>query len=181
MFAKLYETDLGQILVKKDEGKTGPEVRFFFKPEDLGVCSVAVSFDNTEDGRNKADVAFEKIDKAIALDTVLDLIDSFLLTDSQIPLDVQKDEAKGFSITDPNDSWQRTRKLSERVWEIKSGSIHSQSGVVQSAVVDLDKIDRQVLDDLASSYGIQDEEGESLNLMLAEAYYETYIAAPEST
>lgn len=43
-FAKLFEfEDLGQVLVMLDRGDDGPEVRLYFKPNGLGVCSVACS------------------------------------------------------------------------------------------------------------------------------------------
>jgi len=51
MFAKLYGTDKDQILVKigtNDEYK--PEVRFYVKPEGLGVCTLAVSFADNDAG-----------------------------------------------------------------------------------------------------------------------------------
>ncbi|MES4685393.1 hypothetical protein ACSLV1_31870 [Pseudomonas aeruginosa] len=50
-FAKLFEfEDLGQVLVMLDRGDRGPEVRLYFKPDGLGVCSVACSnFPGDED------------------------------------------------------------------------------------------------------------------------------------
>ncbi|MGK8912292.1 hypothetical protein ACRS9D_31270 [Pseudomonas aeruginosa] len=50
-FAKLFEfEDLGQVLVMLDRGDDGPEVRLYFKPDGLGVCSVACSnFPGDED------------------------------------------------------------------------------------------------------------------------------------
>jgi len=52
MFAKLYDTDKnGQILVKADMNEEGgPEIRFYFKPEELGVCSVAMAFNDNDKG-----------------------------------------------------------------------------------------------------------------------------------
>ena len=38
VFAKLYETEVGQILVKIDEDDCVPECRIFFQPEGFGVC-----------------------------------------------------------------------------------------------------------------------------------------------
>ncbi|WP_426427357.1 hypothetical protein [Pseudomonas palmensis] len=44
-FAKLFEfTDIGQVLVKLDDGDDGPEVRTYFVPDGLGVCSIAMTF-----------------------------------------------------------------------------------------------------------------------------------------
>lgn len=62
MFAKLYESNIGQILVKLDEGDKGPEVRFYFKPDLLGVCSLATQFDDTDSGWQKAESFFQKVD-----------------------------------------------------------------------------------------------------------------------
>ena len=68
-FAKLYETELGQILVKQDEGEKGAEIKIYFTPEDLGVCSVGLNWpkDNNETQLEKADSAFEKMTKESAL------------------------------------------------------------------------------------------------------------------
>jgi hypothetical protein len=59
-FAKLFETDLGQILVKLDANdEECPEVRIYFQPPDLGVCSVALSgWGSDEDAWDKADKCF---------------------------------------------------------------------------------------------------------------------------
>jgi hypothetical protein len=61
MFAKLYETDLGQILVKLDSGDDGPEVRYFFQPEGLGVCSVSANFKDLDEDTawDNADCLFD--------------------------------------------------------------------------------------------------------------------------
>ena len=70
MFAKLYETEeTGQVLVKLDEGEDGPEVRYYFEPKGLGVCSMAFQFKDDEEGSawDKADIAFEKADEEQAL------------------------------------------------------------------------------------------------------------------
>jgi hypothetical protein len=68
-FAKLFETeDRGQLLVllKTDENGN-PEVRFFAQPESLGVCSVAIGWeDDSERSWSLAEKAFEKTDEAIA-------------------------------------------------------------------------------------------------------------------
>lgn len=70
MFAKLYQTEeTGQVLIKIDNGDKGPEVRFYFVPEGLGVCSMALEFkdDNKGDAWDKADAFFEKIDEELAI------------------------------------------------------------------------------------------------------------------
>jgi len=63
MFAKLYETEIGQILVKRDEGDDGPEMRLFFKPEKLGVCSFAFSYSDDDEGWDKLDKAFDDMNE----------------------------------------------------------------------------------------------------------------------
>jgi hypothetical protein len=70
MFAKLYETEeTGQVLVKLAEGDEGPEVRYYFEPKGLGVCSFAFQFKDDEKGSawDKADAAFERADEEQAL------------------------------------------------------------------------------------------------------------------
>jgi len=55
MFAKLYGADKDQVLVKMDTNEEcEPEVRVFVKPEGLGVCSIAVSFKDSDAGWKKA-------------------------------------------------------------------------------------------------------------------------------
>jgi putative SOS response-associated peptidase YedK len=59
-FAKLYGSDDNQVLVTRgthDEDDR-PEVRFHFKPPNMGVCSVAAMWDDDDDGRRKADETF---------------------------------------------------------------------------------------------------------------------------
>ena len=71
MFAKLYETEIGQILVLlqgDDEAK--PEVRYFFEPVDLGVCSFALKYEDTDDGWDKAESIFEQTTREIAVGVV---------------------------------------------------------------------------------------------------------------
>jgi hypothetical protein len=68
MFAKIYETEeTGQVLMKVDQGDEGPEVRFYFVPEGLGVCSMAMQYKDTGEGWEKADKFFEEMteDRAI--------------------------------------------------------------------------------------------------------------------
>jgi hypothetical protein len=80
MFAKLYETEIGQVLVKKDEGDEGPEVRFFFTHEGFGVCSVAIEFSDDEAGWEKCDIAFEKVDEEMATSVASNTIHEFMST-----------------------------------------------------------------------------------------------------
>ena len=65
-FAKLFEDEtLGQILVKidQDEGEDGfgPEIRFYVSPPNLGVCSIALKFDDDDEGWGNAEEVFEGI------------------------------------------------------------------------------------------------------------------------
>ena len=74
MFAKLYPAEeLGQVLVKIDANeKGGIEVRYFFEPKGLGVCSVALEFIDDEDGSawDKAEAAFNNVDEESAVQFV---------------------------------------------------------------------------------------------------------------
>lgn len=67
-FAKLFESEAyGQILVKVDANDKGePEVRYFFQPEGLGVCSCAASFTDDDAGWDKAETLFAAVDVAQA-------------------------------------------------------------------------------------------------------------------
>lgn len=80
MFAKLYESALyGQILVKRDNSneKCDPEVRFYFKPPGLGLCSTALTFNDNDEGNGKADELFERVTLEKAEETVGNLIAEF--------------------------------------------------------------------------------------------------------
>jgi hypothetical protein len=67
-FAKLCESDeMGQLLVKIDSNdKCCPEIRVYFNPEGLGVCSIAVLFTDDEDGWDQAEKMFEVMDEVKA-------------------------------------------------------------------------------------------------------------------
>lgn len=74
-FAKLFERDGVQVLVKKDsvpDEDAGAEIRFYFKPDELGVCSVSISFPDTDEGWDAADMAFDRVDEDIAFDAIKD-------------------------------------------------------------------------------------------------------------
>ena len=59
MFAKLYGSDDNQLLVKFDANQDGePELRFYVEPKDLGVCSMAISYNNTPKDWDKAEKVF---------------------------------------------------------------------------------------------------------------------------
>ena len=60
-FAKLFETEYGQILVIIDEGKGGPEISVKLRPPGLTVCTTTLKFLSW----NEAQAAFDGIDKEI--------------------------------------------------------------------------------------------------------------------
>lgn len=68
MFAKLYDTKYGQVLVKRDGSPSDekPEVRFYAEPAGLGVCSMALVYEDDDDGNKQADDVFAKVDKGVA-------------------------------------------------------------------------------------------------------------------
>ena len=76
MFAKLFGTDKDQILVKLDTNDDGnPEIRFYFEPEGLGVCSIASSWkDDSDKSWDKAEAAFALIDEEKARNVVSEMI-----------------------------------------------------------------------------------------------------------
>ena len=77
-FAKLYETEVGQILVKQDEGEEGPEVRLYFTPKNLGVCSIGLTWKEHEiDAQyEKSDAAFKAMTRETAINLVSDAINT---------------------------------------------------------------------------------------------------------
>lgn len=60
-FAKLYEyEDIGQVLVMLDTNDDGdPSLNVYFNPEDMGVCCLAASFEDSEKGWEAAEHRFE--------------------------------------------------------------------------------------------------------------------------
>ena len=69
MFAKIYETEeTGQVLMKVDQGGEGPEVRFYFVPEGLGICSTAMQYKNTDEGWENANKFFEEMTENRAIE-----------------------------------------------------------------------------------------------------------------
>ena len=80
MFAKLFETEVGQILVKLDEGDKGAQINMYFQPENLGVCSVDFNWedDNEKTQWEKADKAFEMMTKESCLEMVKNTLNELL-------------------------------------------------------------------------------------------------------
>lgn len=59
-FAKLFETEKGQIVVLLQTNEDNdPEIRFFVKPENMGVCSTAFGYE--EDDFEGAQEGFDKV------------------------------------------------------------------------------------------------------------------------
>lgn len=70
-FCNIFDTEVGQILVKVDRNEEGkPEVRFYVQPEDLGVCSVATSYEDSDEGWDRAEKLFGDVDKELAVRSV---------------------------------------------------------------------------------------------------------------
>lgn len=69
-FAELFDTELGQVVVLHQLREEGPEVRVFWVPEGLGVCSFALIFPDTEEGEAKAQSTFEGMNEAAALELI---------------------------------------------------------------------------------------------------------------
>jgi len=69
-FAKLYETEVGQIVaIKQLDDENNPEIRFYFKPPGLGVCSTAMTFGDGDDEKsyNRQDKAWELVTEESSL------------------------------------------------------------------------------------------------------------------
>lgn len=79
-FAKIFGSDWKQILVKLDANEDGlPEVRVYFQPEQLGVCAVALAWDDdTDKSWDLAEAAFEKMDQSRAEKLVEEQISGLL-------------------------------------------------------------------------------------------------------
>jgi len=60
-FSKIFDSKkYGQILVKADVGEdNAPEIRYYFKPEKLGVCSVAIGFSDDDHGWKLQEHAYQ--------------------------------------------------------------------------------------------------------------------------
>jgi len=71
-FAKLYETERGQVLVMRQSSDEGPEIAFHFYPgvDGLGLCQFRIGYTDDDDGESKADTAFEEITQERAVSMV---------------------------------------------------------------------------------------------------------------
>ena len=64
-FAKMFDSEkYGQlVLFKQDNDESGsPELRVFVQPAGLGVCSVALEYEDSDDGWDKCEAHFDKAD-----------------------------------------------------------------------------------------------------------------------
>ena len=80
MFAKLYETNIGQILVKTDTNEDGcPEVRIYFEPDGFGVCSQAVTFTDDDSGWDNRQKYFDLVGEEEAVKVVGEILNGFFV------------------------------------------------------------------------------------------------------
>jgi hypothetical protein len=81
-FAKLYQSDqLGQILFLLDEeGDDGAEIKMYFRPEGLGLCSMRFGYETDEEGEDwqKAQSYFATITAKTAIESAEAIIESIL-------------------------------------------------------------------------------------------------------
>lgn len=80
-FAKLFGSGRNQILVIRQTHDTTcrPEIRVFFQPPNLGVCSAAIGFDDTDKGWDQRNKVFSEVDEDFAwkvADQILNELDS---------------------------------------------------------------------------------------------------------
>ena len=71
-FAKLFETDIGQILVLLEANEDDcPEIKILFKPDGFGVCKVKLhGFKDTDDSWERAEKGFQNTTQEIAYNVV---------------------------------------------------------------------------------------------------------------
>lgn len=76
-FAKLYwAEDVGQVLVLLDSNASdGPEIRYTFRPQGLGLCNYSIGFNDTAAGHELAEQVFARVDEHLALHAVRALQD----------------------------------------------------------------------------------------------------------
>jgi len=73
-FAKLFETELGQVLVMNttnDDETNVPEVKLYFTTNSLGVCNMGIKFN--EGTFDAADKCFDEIDEEKATEIIRNL------------------------------------------------------------------------------------------------------------
>ncbi len=80
-FCKVFDDELiGQILVKLDSSDDDfkTEIRIYCKPKDMGVCSIALIYKDTEEGWAKAESTFIKMGKQDAIKIAKNIIERTL-------------------------------------------------------------------------------------------------------
>ncbi len=100
-FAKIFNSEkFGQICViwqESDSEDIGMEIRFFCQPEGFGVCSAALSYENSEDGYALSENAFNnKVDLELsekAASQLFDTVDEMVKQNDQVWL-LSADTAK---------------------------------------------------------------------------------------
>jgi len=72
MFCKVFGPEHDQVLVKCDVTDDGPEIRVFFEPPNLGLCSFAIQFmhEDEDTAFKQRDAAFQEITEEKARDGV---------------------------------------------------------------------------------------------------------------
>ena len=71
MFAKLFEiSETGQVLIMldRDNETQKPKVSVFTNPPELGVCNIAYSFSDTDEGWDNAENFLDSFDRVKALE-----------------------------------------------------------------------------------------------------------------
>lgn len=77
-FAKLFETEHGQILVKKDVVDDIPVVEIYFQPEGLGVCHLDYKFGDDDHGDDQADAFFDELTQERVIAIVVAVLEKFV-------------------------------------------------------------------------------------------------------
>lgn len=80
-FCKIYETDLGQILVINDTDEAcDPCIKILFSPPNLGICTVTMGFstetDSLYEACDKADKGFAMLTKDDVFSIVKEQVDT---------------------------------------------------------------------------------------------------------
>lgn len=74
MFAKMFDTHQGQIVVIKDTSSKGqPIIKTYAEPKGFGVCQSVLKFADSDEGWDKMEAAFDKIDENLALELAKDI------------------------------------------------------------------------------------------------------------
>jgi hypothetical protein len=75
MFSKIYETEIGQILIIKVKDTNNPSIKVYFEPEGLGICHFGVEMpDNTDINLDKIDSLFDQFTKEVIVEKVKEVI-----------------------------------------------------------------------------------------------------------